>query len=371
MWIEELSNGKFKYIERYIDNEGKQRRISLTHEKNTASVRKQMSMLLQDKINEILIVPDTDLTFQQVSEMWLPTYAPTVKTSTLYRIKTHVRALNQALGHITFSDLKAYQFNSFFLDEQTNGRFKYHTLKNMLSTINHIIKFGFKYKGIDKTDLLPLLEIPKINVTNNNEWKYLERDELDGLIEFLEAQELHETVRMVKVQISTGMRFSEMIALNFEEDIDLDNYTIHVRHTYHKDTKTLTTPKTGKERTIYFNEDLKIVLKQQINYTKRKILRNNITRSKKFLFMTKYGYPSDIVIFNKNISKYKLPNKKITSHIFRHTFITRAVEAGISKDLIAKQVGHVDTEMIDKVYLHFTNQMAEQQKKAMLDLKII
>lgn len=371
MWIENLKNGKYKFVERYTDIEGNQRKVSMTHDKNNAQVRKQMQMLLQEKINAALVTSESDVTFKQISDNWLTIYASTVKSSTLYRSKTNLKALNEVIGNIKFKDLKAHHFNSFFVEGQKNKRFKYHTLKNMLSTIRKIIKYAHKFEGINKMEILPLLEIPKINVSDDNDWKYLEKNELNELIQFLESKNQHEYVRMVKVQVSTGMRFSEMIALDFVKDIDLENSTIHVRHTYHKDTKTLTTPKTGKERTIYFNDDLKAVLVQQINFTKEKMLRHNINRENKFLFMTKHGRPADIVIFNKAISQFSLPDKKITSHIFRHTFITRAVEAGMSKDLIAKQVGHVDTEMIEKVYLHFTQEMAEQQKKAMLDLKII
>ncbi|EHR38137.1 hypothetical protein HMPREF9708_00221 [Facklamia languida CCUG 37842] len=37
MWIEELSNGKYKYCERYLDKKtGKNKRVSITLDKNTA-----------------------------------------------------------------------------------------------------------------------------------------------------------------------------------------------------------------------------------------------------------------------------------------------------------------------------------------------
>lgn len=49
----------------------------------------------------------------------------------------------------------------------------------------------------------------------------------------------------------------------------------------------------------------------------------------------------------------------MTSHIFRHTYVSLAVEQGIDKDTIAKQVGHANTKMIDNIYLHITEKMEQ------------
>ena len=48
MWIEELPNGKYKYVERYTDPlTGKTAKVSLTHIKRNNRVEKEMQKKLQ------------------------------------------------------------------------------------------------------------------------------------------------------------------------------------------------------------------------------------------------------------------------------------------------------------------------------------
>ena len=65
----------------------------------------------------------------------------------------------------------------------------------------------------------------------------------------------------------------------------------------------------------------------------------------------RYGLPRRPKFLNTELHKIKIPNKYLTSHIFRHTYVSLAVEQGIDKDTIARQVGHANTKMIDGIYL--------------------
>ena len=47
------------------------------------------------------------------------------------------------------------------------------------------------------------------------------------------------------------------------------------------------------------------------------------------------------------------------------------VEQGVSKELIAKQVEHTDTTMMERVYAQFTNNMDKALKEAILKSTII
>ncbi|MFR8313822.1 MAG: hypothetical protein ACLVBP_16535 [Ruminococcus sp.] len=51
MWVEERSNGKFKFCERYTDYlTGKVKRVSVIMDKNTAQTRKIAQRTLEQKI---------------------------------------------------------------------------------------------------------------------------------------------------------------------------------------------------------------------------------------------------------------------------------------------------------------------------------
>ena len=64
-------------------------------------------------------------------------------------------------------------------------------------------------------------------------------------------------------------------------------------------------------------------------------------------------------VYNKN-HEYQLPH--IHPHMFRHTFITRCFEAGIDVKLIAKIVGHTNTNITLDTY---TDIQEDTRKDAM------
>lgn len=47
------------------------------------------------------------------------------------------------------------------------------------------------------------------------------------------------------------------------------------------------------------------------------------------------------------------------------------VEQGVNTRIIAEQVGHADTNMIDKIYSHFTQTMKQQQKEMQKQFKVL
>lgn len=373
MWIEEV-NGKFKYVERYTDPvTGKDKKVSITLNDKKKKTQQEAMLFLNEKINK-RVEPNVNsqaISFREVADDWLKYFEPTVKKSTYVRTTSNIKALNERVGDILFDKLTASHFNSFFLENLQSKRYKYNSMRQTRSVVRRIIHYALKYKGIDMTSIIPLLEVPKINVTVKDDLKYLEKEELQKVLNYLEVNELYQYKRMVILQVGTGMRFGELTVLDYETDINFENKSITVNKTYDSDNRIVTTTKTGKDRTIYFNETIEKVLKEQIHTTKLQTVANGHDRSNKLLFKTVHGTPFRTQSLNLVLSRIEIPNKKVTTHIFRHTFITMAVQNNISKDLIAQQVGHSDTNMIDKVYAHFTKEMEEQQKEAMLDFKII
>ena len=372
MWIEDLPNGKYKYVERY-DNPltGKTHKVSMTHDKKTKKVQEQMLLLLQEKIKLKLVPLSSKETFESISNAWVEMFQESVKPSTASRAKTHLRSLNKEIGDRLFKNLTASDFNGYFLSGLQSGRFKYNTIIQTASIVKRIIKFAVRYKGINRMDIIPLLDVPKINLTESDDFNFLERDELKKILVYFNDRNMHEFKRMVLLQVNTGMRYAEMVSLDYERDIDFDSQSITVTRNYDFDNKVFTTPKTGKARTIYFSSDIGNVLKEQIIHDKKKMIYQNISKDNKLLFKTKYGNPISTLTYNNALKKVGITHKVVTSHIFRHTFVSMAVEKGISRELIAEQVGHTDISMINKVYAHFTKTMQSKQKEAMSDFKII
>ena len=85
MWIEELSSGKFKCIERYTDYiTGKTKKVSVTIEKNTRTTRKAAKESLARKISEKQsITPNAELTLKQLIELYNTHQSKTTKACSM------------------------------------------------------------------------------------------------------------------------------------------------------------------------------------------------------------------------------------------------------------------------------------------------
>lgn len=86
MWVEKRDKDNYKFVEQYKDPlTGKNKRVSLTLEKNTAHTRKQAQASLEEKIRQRLQrIKDGTLkhgiTLKQLSEEWLKIIVPQLNT---------------------------------------------------------------------------------------------------------------------------------------------------------------------------------------------------------------------------------------------------------------------------------------------------
>ena len=81
-----------------------------------------------------------------------------------------------------------------------------------------------------------------------------------------------------------------------------------------------------------------------------------------FIFVTKNGIPIQNNSFNLAIQKankrLKKPiDKHLTSHIFRHTLVSRLAENNVPLKAIMARVGHSDSRTTNKIYTHVTKKM--------------
>lgn len=373
MWIEDLPNGKYKFIERYEEPlTGKTRRVSVTHTKKTKAVQEEMLVLLHEKIKKRLnTVEVMKISFKELSDKWFNVYKQTVKASTSYNVNTRLSVILQALGEIILNKLTPAVINKFLLDSLEIEKRAYRTVAGDKSIILRILKFGSKYGYCDYAKYYATVDIPKINMSKKDDLKYLERHELQSFYDQLDDLGRYETKRLCMVQVATGMRYNELVALDYEEDIDLSKRLIHISKNYDPNNDVFTTPKTSDVRTIDIDDNTALVIRQQIEFTKLKMIKYNLERDNTLLFKGQTGRPLGIRAVNRILKQVDIPDKTISTHIFRHTFITYMVEAGQDINLIAKHVGHSSNKMINQVYAHFTETMRDDLKDMINNVKII
>ena len=172
------------------------------------------------------------------------------------------------------------------------------------------------------------------------------------------------------VLLRTGMRNGEIRALKYA-DIDKKNNVIHVCHTMKEirdGTLKEDTPKSKTSlRDIPLTPDIIKYIEAQKQFWSFKV-----TPIERYLFCDENGQPLKRCMIqneiNRIIKKMEDDGKEfehITPHIFRHTFATRAIEAGMSPQTLKTILGHSSLMMTMDLYSHV---MEETKQSEMLEI---
>lgn len=367
MWMEELPNGKFKYFERYKDPyTEKLKKVSVTMEKKTPQARNQAAILLQEKINQKLGEKQhfvSDITFEKLYEEFEENWKHGVKNSTVYASKNVKKEiLKQIEGDYLVRNIDRRLLQKVIDQLLQDGR-SHNYVSKIKFKLNQIMKFAVRMNYIDTNEML-FVEMPRKVITTDDlrkkNTKYLDQKEFKLFIQNLKEEALCDYritkyIRIAKVLFLTGMRYGELAALNYKEDIDFSKKTIHIKHTYDFRQKERTTPKTVKsDRVITAPQKVLDIIKEQII--------ENATNGfdTDFIFINTLGEPITnvrvIAALKRHGQKIGI-DKNITTHMFRHSHISLLAELGIPLTAIMDRVGHSDSKTTLEIYSHVTQKM--------------
>ncbi len=370
MWPERQPNGTIRFREEYTDPiTGKKRKAGVTKTKNNTHTRKQaqaeLDNIIEQRIEKILLdhkkANETHITFEELTKKWLLDYKTIRKEGTYYQRKNHAKRFPKEIMKTKLNELDYAMFNNFLYEMKHDG-LSQSTVNSYYSLINLILKFGLSLGDIKDRQLLDNLKFPEFGKQNQNEEDllYLEPIELQGVIQQLKDNGFHEIARLCAIQAQTGLRYGELVSLDYEKHINFMQQTILVERTYVYHSKTFNPPKNGSTRIISFNKSTENLLKEQIQFTRFKTMELGL-KKEPLLFKNQNSQPLSNQTVNYPLEKYvKIPNKEIRTHIFRHTFIAMMTEQGTPAKLIAEHVGHKSTDIIEQYYNHFTQRMNEQ-----------
>ena len=367
MWMEELPNGKYKFFERYKDPyTEKLKKVSVTVEKKTPQARNQATILLQEKINKKLEDKNkniSDITFKELYDEFEDNWKNGVRESTIYAAN-HVKneIFNQIEGDYLVRNIDRRLLQKVIDQLIKDGRSRNYTSKIKFK-LNQIMKYALRMNYINSNEML-FVELPRKITTSDDlkkkRTKYLDQKEFNLFIKTLQKEalrdyRLNKYIRIAKVLFLTGMRYGELAALSYKEDIDFSKKTIHIRHTYDFRLKKRTAPKTAKsDRIITAPQKVLDIIKEQIlENTKNGFDTDSI-------FINTLGEPitsARVIIPLKNHGKKLGIDKNITTHMFRHSHISLLAELGIPLTAIMDRVGHSDSKTTLEIYSHVTQKM--------------
>lgn len=380
MWMEELSNGKYKFFERYKDPyTEKLKKVSVTMEKKTPQARNQAAILLQEKIKQKLGEKQhsvSNITFEKLYEEFEENWKHGVKNSTVYASKNVKKEiLKQIEGDYLVRNIDRRLLQKVIDQLLQDGR-SHNYVSKIKFKLNQIMKFAIRMNYIDTNEML-FVETPRKVITSDElrkkNTKYLDQKEFKLFIQNLKDEALCDYritkyIRIAKVLFLTGMRYGELAALNYKEDIDFSKKTIHIKHTYDFRQKERTTPKTIKsDRVITAPQKVLDIIKEQII--------ENATNGfdTDFIFINTLGEPitnARVICSLKRHGQKIGIEKNITTHTFRHSHISLLAELGIPLTAIMDRVGHSDSKTTLEIYSHVTQKMVSDISSKLEKIKL-
>lgn len=375
MWMEKLDNGKFRYIERY-DNPytNKRPKVSVTLNSNSSRARNEARRILEEKIrikkeklNNIDVLKNSDITFYEFSKKWMTYYENTVKPKTSTTRRYPLAILNENIPKdYLLNKIDSDLFQDILEELYFNGGYSFNYVKQIKTTANLIVDYAVKKKYIEKTfmDKVVIKRKPKtLKEVELVENKYLEKNELSAII--LRQRNSHNGKRnadLTEFLALTGMRIGEAISLqvtDYQDTYVLIKGTLDYISKKYSDVS-ITTTKTAKStRKVELCDRSKQILDKVIQENKFLALRNNYN-DRDLIFTSIFGNPINISTYNSSLAtacKHLKIKKHVTSHFMRHTHISFLAEDKVPLNAIMDRVGHDDAETTIKVYMHVTDKM--------------
>ncbi len=222
--------------------------------------------------------------------------------------------------------------------------YKKTTIARKVAAIRTFYKFLFRERYMDSDPALSLTA-PK---RPKSLPKFLTPDEVEKILNNVKIDTPAGFRNRVILELlwATGMRVSELSNLNFG-DLNLDENEIRVFG------------KGAKERIVLISDRAKGYLLQYIDYA-RKLLApgydiGEVTDdSPLFINNTGYRLQNKTIrkVINETVEKIELP-KKVTPHVFRHSFATKLIENGADLRVVQELLGHAGISNT-QIYTHIS-----------------
>lgn len=369
MWTEAHKSGKVNFVERYRDPyTNGWRRTSVLMEKDTPRIRKEAQKILDAKIADILSkLKSSEMLFTDLFDQWWTFYQQEIKRSSIASLRGNIRDIRESFG----IDIKVVNIDpkyvQNYLDNLDCSRNKKERNKSMLN-------LAFDYAvdlDIIKDNPARRAKLPRIKKTLEDwkkvEEKYLEEDEIKPLLkELFRRPSTYRTALLAEFMSLNGCRIGEAVSLD-PENRDFETKILQLHGTYdHTEgyrNGEKTDPKTlaSYRETIMTTREMEII--QELEFMNELEKNTNPRyRDMGYIFTTKNGVPIQTNSFNLALKKAnerleKPIQKNLTSHIFRHTLVSRLAENNVPLKAIMDRVGHADAKTSIQIYTHVTKKL--------------
>lgn len=291
---------------------------------------------------------NSEINYSQVLDEWLNDRKNQIKDSTYIKYLSIIeKNINPTLGNYNFRKLTVKNIYDFF-NSNKMLEVSDSTKKIILIIIKSSINYGICKKYIKSFDKIEIkLKKPKHKVI------YFTKREQEILNDYL-RNNLDLRNLGILISLYTGIRIGELCGLKWK-DIDFINETLSINKTVQriknieKDSLLKTKlvvdfPKTEHSiRTIPLPEFLIPILKSFKTIDENYIFTNSLK-------------PKDPRAFEKYFCSIlkKCEIRNLNFHALRHTFATRAREAGVDIKVLSEILGHSSYRITQEIYVHIS-----------------
>lgn len=385
MWVEKIKPGKYKYSQRYIDPlrsaPGKiaYKKVSVTLTKKTAQAKRQAESMLAKKIEKELEQKSkgTEITLKDLTDKYEQHLKETDRPwNTRQRAHFNFKFINQYFDGAIAQNLTTPMINKYleYCLYKRPRKLSNSSTRLRKVFISNAYRFGIKYGYVNINPVVGV-EIKwrdeSAKKRNEIENKYFTNEELRAFLGYTKyIAGRMDYYYLFKFMSVTGMRVSEATGLT-KKDFYTDgtfwyakiigNQEYHYGALYHaeeegeKRSKKYDRTKTANStRNVQLNSVALKIYRSLAEFRKddEPLFRNNYFKSPWKTF-TVDGYM-------KTIGRKLGINKICTSHLFRHTYISKLAEQGQPLPVIMRQVGQADSNITKQIYTHVTE--IEQHK---------
>jgi integrase/recombinase XerD len=237
---------------------------------------------------------------------WLKQVGKSPSTVTTYQreIQKYQDWLQQYsiyLEDITQKDVQSYVS---FLEQQGKSPV---TIDKILGSIRTFAKF------LKRPEII--FDITVVPVEKKEEIEVLTSFECEQLVREVKKDGHNRNIAIVYLLLHTGIRVSELCALN-KSDIDFERNLVIVTHN-----------STGEGRMIPLSDEARAYLEKHIE----------LNRIEDALFVSK----SNERLTERSV-QYMLKKYQVNPHKLRHTFCQRLVDKGVALEIVSELAGHKD-----------------------------
>ena len=344
-----------KWVAQYVEPSGKRKTLTQKKNEKVSDFKKRFTNIIND-INNRTYIENVDTSLYNILKDYIDNKYKTGITSprTYIRNSETLKLLEKCCKDFIYKPIQKVTVQeirkslpNFVELEVHNDKTNEDTIKtysqNVIDKLYTLINKGFKIATSDRIIQYNLMDnesIKKPKAKNQTEKvEALTIEEEKALINVLKSSD-HKYKNIILLSLYTGMRIGETLAIT-RDNINLKSGTLIIEKTLTRDKndKVILGNKTKTKagmRTIYLSDNAKEILKD--------ICKTNITNIYNLIFFdydkNTFITPSEVNSYLKRLNeKYKIC-KDIHTHMLRHTFATRCIEAGMSAKVLQQTLGH-------------------------------